>query len=71
MPAAGLVARLSGDEFAIAVPTNAIGQNVSRFAEQIGAGFDEPLLAGTRHLRVRVSIGAAISRPTDERRPNS
>jgi predicted signal transduction protein with EAL and GGDEF domain len=60
MPAAGLIARLSGDEFAIAVPTNAIGQNVSRFAEQIGAGFDEPLLAGTRHLRVRVSIGAAV-----------
>jgi diguanylate cyclase (GGDEF)-like protein/PAS domain S-box-containing protein len=60
MPAAGLIARLSGDEFAIAVPTGAIGQDVSRFAEQIGAGFDEPLLAGTRHLRVRVSIGAAV-----------
>ena len=44
MPAAGLIARLSGDEFAIAVATNAIGQNVGRFAEQIGAGFDEPLL---------------------------
>ena len=66
MPAAGLIARLSGDEFAIAVPTNAIGQNVSRFAEQIGAGFDEPLLAGTRHLRVRVSIGAAVF-PSDGR----
>lgn len=66
MPTAGLIARLSGDEFAIAVPTNAIGQNVSRFAEQIGAGFDEPLLAGTRHLRVRVSIGAAVF-PSDGR----
>jgi diguanylate cyclase (GGDEF)-like protein/PAS domain S-box-containing protein len=66
MPATGLVARLSGDEFAIAVPTSAIGQNVSRFAEQIGAGFDEPLLAGTRHLRVRVSIGAAVF-PSDGR----
>jgi diguanylate cyclase (GGDEF)-like protein/PAS domain S-box-containing protein len=66
MPAAGLIARLSGDEFAIAVPTNAIGQDVSRFAEQIGAGFDEPLLAGTRHLRVRVSIGAAVF-PSDGR----
>ena len=60
MPATGLVARLSGDEFAIAVPTIAIGQNVSGFAEQVAAGFDEPLLAGTRHLRVRVSIGAAV-----------
>ena len=66
MPAAGLIARLSGDEFAIAVATNAIGQNVGRFAEQIGAGFDEPLLAGTRHLRVRVSIGAAVF-PSDGR----
>jgi len=66
MPATGLVARLSGDEFAIAVPTIAIGQNVSRFAEQIGAGFDEPLIAGTRHLRVRVSIGAAVF-PSDGR----
>ena len=66
MPAAGLIARLSGDEFAIAVPTNAIGQDVSRFAEQIGAGFDEPLLAGTRHLRVRISIGAAVF-PSDGR----
>ncbi len=66
MPATGLVARLSGDEFAIAVPTIAIGQNVSRFAGQIGAGFDEPLLAGTRHLRVRVSIGAAVF-PSDGR----
>ena len=66
MPAAGLIARLSGDEFAIAVPTNAIGRNVSRFAERIGAGFDEPLLAGTRQHRVKVSIGAAVF-PTDGR----
>ena len=67
IPPAGLVARLSGDEFAIAVPTSDIGENVSRFAEQIGDGFDAPLLAGNRHLRVRVSIGAAIF---PERRTN-
>ena len=60
VPPAGLVARLSGDEFAIAVPTSDIGENLSRFAEQIGDGFDAPLLAGNRHLRVKVSIGAAI-----------
>ncbi|MEH2625790.1 diguanylate cyclase (GGDEF)-like protein/PAS domain S-box-containing protein [Bradyrhizobium sp. AZCC 1719] len=59
IPPAGLVARLSGDEFAIAVPTSDIGENLSRFAEQIGDGFDAPLLAGNRHLRVKVSIGAA------------
>jgi diguanylate cyclase (GGDEF)-like protein/PAS domain S-box-containing protein len=59
-PPTALVARLSGDEFAIAVPTSDIGENLSRFAEQIGDGFDAPLLAGNRHLRVKVSIGAAI-----------
>ena len=66
MPPTGMVARLSGDEFAIAVPANAIGHDVSHFAEQIGASFDEPLLAGTRYLRVRVSIGAAVF-PSDGR----
>jgi len=60
IPPAGLVARLSGDEFAIAVPTSDIGENLSRFAERIADGFDAPLLAGNRHLRVKVSIGAAI-----------
>jgi diguanylate cyclase (GGDEF)-like protein/PAS domain S-box-containing protein len=65
-PPAGLVARLSGDEFAIAVPTSDIGENVSRFAERIADGFDAPLLAGNRHLRVKVSIGAAIC-PDDGR----
>ncbi len=60
VPSAGLVARLSGDEFAIAVPTSDIGENLSRFAEQIGDGFDAPLLAGNRYLRVKVSIGAAV-----------
>ncbi|MEH2502611.1 diguanylate cyclase (GGDEF)-like protein/PAS domain S-box-containing protein [Bradyrhizobium sp. AZCC 1578] len=60
IPTAGLVARLSGDEFAIAVPTSDIRENLSRFAEQIGDGFDAPLLAGNRHLRVKVSIGAAV-----------
>ena len=66
---------MSGDEFAIAVPTSDIGENVSRFAEQIGAGFDAPLLAGTRAPRVRVSIGAAVfpagGRTADELLSNS
>ena len=60
IPLAGLVARLSGDEFAIAVPTGDIGENLGRFAERIGDSFDAPLLAGNRHLRVKVSIGAAV-----------
>ncbi|MDI1264838.1 MAG: CHASE2 domain-containing protein, partial [bacterium] len=61
IPVTGMVARLSGDEFAIAVPMTAIGGDVSRFAEQVCTGFDAPLLAGNRHHRVSVTIGAAIS----------
>lgn len=66
IPPAGLVARLSGDEFAIALPTSDIGEDLGGFAEQIGDSFDAPLLAGTRHLRVKVSIGAAVG-PGDGR----
>ncbi|MBA4034723.1 MAG: histidine kinase [Bradyrhizobium sp.] len=75
IPAAGLVARLSGDEFAVAVRTNDIEENVSRFADQIGASFNAPLLAGNREHRVRVSIGAAVfpsgGRSADELLSNS
>ncbi len=66
IPPEGLVARLSGDEFAIVVPTGDIGDDLGGFAEQIGDSFDAPLLAGNRHLRVKVSIGAAVG-PTDGR----
>jgi diguanylate cyclase (GGDEF)-like protein/PAS domain S-box-containing protein len=59
-PRAGVVARLSGDEFAIAVSLADIAEGVSGFAERIGAGFEAPLLAGTRQHRIRVSIGAAV-----------
>ncbi len=75
IPAAGLVARLSGDEFAVAVRTSDIEENVSRFADQIGASFNAPLLAGNREHRVRVSIGAAVfpsgGRSADELLSNS
>ena len=60
LPQSGIVARLSGDEFAIAVRMSDIGENVSQFADEIGASFDAPLLAGNREHRVRVSIGAAV-----------
>lgn len=59
-PGAGLVARLSGDEFAIAVSLADIGGSVSTFAERIAASFEAQLLAGTRQHRIRVSIGAAV-----------
>jgi diguanylate cyclase (GGDEF)-like protein/PAS domain S-box-containing protein len=75
LPQSGIVARLSGDEFAIAVRMSDIGENVSQFAHEIGASFDAPLLAGNREHRVRISIGAAVfpdgGRTADELLSNS
>ncbi len=56
----GVVARLSGDEFAIALPCASISGEVAKFAGHIARGFDEPLLAGARMHRVKVSIGVAV-----------
>jgi predicted signal transduction protein with EAL and GGDEF domain len=56
----GIVARLSGDEFAIAVPCDGHAETVVELSERIGRGFDDPLLVGTRQHRVRVSIGVAV-----------
>jgi predicted signal transduction protein with EAL and GGDEF domain len=54
------VARLSGDEFAIAIPCAAISGEVATFADRIAHAFDKPLLAGVRVHRVKVSIGVAV-----------
>jgi diguanylate cyclase (GGDEF)-like protein/PAS domain S-box-containing protein len=59
-PGTAMVARLSGDEFAIAVPSADIGERVGPLAERIAASFDAQLLAGARQHRIRVSIGAAV-----------
>ena len=56
----GIVARLSGDEFAIAVPCDGSAETVVELSERIWRGFDDPLLVGTRQHRVRVSIGVAV-----------
>jgi diguanylate cyclase (GGDEF)-like protein/PAS domain S-box-containing protein len=56
----GIVARLSGDEFAIAVPCDGGAETVVGLSERIWRGFDDPLLVGTRQHRVRVSIGVAV-----------
>ncbi|HEY0910753.1 MAG TPA: EAL domain-containing protein, partial [Bradyrhizobium sp.] len=58
-PRAATVARLSGDEFAIAVPLADIRESIDALAERIVAAFDTQLVAGTRQHRIRVSIGAA------------
>ncbi|HEY3679473.1 MAG TPA: EAL domain-containing protein [Bradyrhizobium sp.] len=56
----GLVARLSGDEFAIAMPRASLPYPVGEFAERIVEAFDQPLLAGSREQRVKISTGVAV-----------
>jgi diguanylate cyclase (GGDEF)-like protein/PAS domain S-box-containing protein len=56
----GIVARLSGDEFAVAVPCAALAETVEAFAEQIALAFDRPVRAAARDHRVGVSIGVAV-----------
>jgi diguanylate cyclase (GGDEF)-like protein/PAS domain S-box-containing protein len=55
----GLVARLSGDEFAIAVHCEGINGSITDLSERLAAAFDRPLQTGTRQHRVKVSIGVA------------
>ncbi len=57
---AALVARLSGDEFAIAIPRADTAETVAELSERIARAFDIPLLAAARQHRVKVSIGAAV-----------
>lgn len=72
---AALVARLSGDEFAIAFCCADMTESVAALAERIRHAFDEPVLAGSRPHRVKVSIGAAVfptgGRTADELLSNS
>jgi len=56
---AGIVARLSGDEFAIAVPNAETAETVDQLAERVGLAFSSPLLTGKRQHRLKVNIGAA------------
>lgn len=71
----GVVARLSGDEFAIAVSRAGMNESVGHFAESIRLAFDEPVMADSRLHRLKVSIGGAIfpadGRTTDELLSNS
>ena len=55
-----IVARLSGDEFAIALDCAEAGEPIAEFAERIARAFEAPLVTGTRQHRVRISIGVAL-----------
>jgi diguanylate cyclase (GGDEF)-like protein/PAS domain S-box-containing protein len=72
---AAVVARLSGDEFAIAFCCADMAESVAALANRIRGAFDEPVLAASRPHRVKVSIGAAVSpsggRSADELLSNS
>lgn len=54
-----IVARLSGDEFAIARAGADGDAPIEKFAERIARAFEMPLATGTRQHRVRISIGVA------------
>jgi diguanylate cyclase (GGDEF)-like protein/PAS domain S-box-containing protein len=55
-----IVARLGGDEFAIALDCAEGGEPTAEFAERIARAFEAPLATGTRHHRVRISVGVAV-----------
>ncbi len=56
----GVVARLSGDEFAIAIPRSEMTESVEHLARRVASGFETPVMTGSRAHRVGVSIGAAV-----------
>jgi len=71
----GIVARLSGDEFAVAIPGAAMTEAVAQFSERMALMFGMPLMVGTRQHRLKASIGAAVypgdGRTADELLSNS
>ncbi|MVT51731.1 EAL domain-containing protein [Bradyrhizobium yuanmingense] len=55
-----IVARLSGDEFAIAIDCAEITEPVAAVTERIARAFEAPLATGTRQHRVKISVGVAV-----------
>lgn len=55
-----LVARLSSDEFAVAMPCSALSGPIPAFAEHLVRTFDRLLEAGARQYRVKVSVGVGV-----------
>jgi diguanylate cyclase (GGDEF)-like protein/PAS domain S-box-containing protein len=72
---ADVVARLSGDEFAVAIQGAAMTETAAQLSERITFAFNAPLQAGTRQHRVKISIGVASypdgGRTADELLSNS
>jgi diguanylate cyclase (GGDEF)-like protein/PAS domain S-box-containing protein len=70
-----IIARLSGDEFAVAISCGGSDETIAQLSERIVLAFHTPLTAGTRQHRVRISIGAAAypvdGRTADELLANS
>jgi len=58
--ARAIVARLSGDEYAVALDCADASEPIAEFAERIARAFETPLATGTRQHRVRISIGVAV-----------
>ena len=56
----GTIARLSGDEFAVAAPCSGETESVDELARRVADAFNAPILTGNRQHHVRVSIGAAV-----------
>jgi diguanylate cyclase (GGDEF)-like protein/PAS domain S-box-containing protein len=56
----GLVARLSGDEFAIAIPCAEFPEMAAQFANHLARAFERPVSAAAREHRIKVSIGVAV-----------
>ena len=74
---AGIVARLSGDEFAIAVPTAAMTETVAQFSERIALAFETPLAGRSaatspqgQHRRRGLSGRWPYGRRTAEQQPS-
>jgi diguanylate cyclase (GGDEF)-like protein/PAS domain S-box-containing protein len=56
----GVIARLSGDEFAVAMSSADTSESIDHLVKRVATSFDRPVVTGSRSHRVKVSIGAAV-----------